>query len=247
MRAVNLLPPDRRKGAKGEKSAPKLTKLHGIGLGVVLVGGALAYWGHGIAAKAADQKAQADASEAQAQTLQTQISTEKAKAEAKPKQSNFESEKLLVTGLAQARINWSTVILNLSRVAPQTVYLEKISVETPSAASGAGTAAAMPTAITLIAHAKTRTAAVQYIARLDGLPGFEEPSLKGGIDPEEGKPGYKFEVEIPINDGIFGPNKPSQATAASTGSTTTSSTSTTSTPATAPAQAPSTTSTPTNR
>ncbi len=225
MRAVNLLPADRQKGAKGAKGSggPKLSKLHGIGLGALLVAGALGYWGHGIQGQASQKKAEADDLEARVTTLTTQIAAQKAKAEVKPAAvSTFAADRTLVIGLAQARVNWSNVIINLSRVAPASVWLDTIKVTTPTGTDSTTTGAALPTAITLSGKALSRTAAVQFISRLDAIPGFEEPVLKGGINPDESENGptvYTFQLEIPINDGVFGPVKPKSATAATTPTT----------------------------
>ncbi len=226
MRAVNLLPADRRKGGKTERSAPKLSKLHGIGLGVLVGALALGYYGHGISGKAAAQKAQADANEATAQTLQTQIATAKQKQQGTPQASSFETDKVLVTGLAQARVNWADVIINLSRVAPAGVWVERVSVSTPTTAAAGSTGAAgttpeRPAAITLTSHAMTRTSAALFISRLDAIPGFDQPRLQGGINPKAasdgttGSTGYDFTVEIPLDDGIFGSEKPGAKSAAS--------------------------------
>ncbi|HRC07953.1 MAG TPA: PilN domain-containing protein [Miltoncostaeales bacterium] len=218
MRAVNLLPAERRKGAKGpkgERSGQKFSKIHGIGLAILLAGGALAYYGHGVSGQAGQKALEADDLEASATTLTTQIAAEKAKVQVKPQVSSFDSDKTLVMGLAQARVNWSNVIVNLSRIKPSTVWLENIKVTTPT--SGTSTDANLPTAISLSGKAMTRTAAVQFISRLNAIPGFEEPRLIGGLNPadlEDGPTTYSFELEIPINDGIFGPVKPKAAAAA---------------------------------
>lgn len=227
MRAVNLLPADRRRGAKAAKvSGAKITKLHGIGIAVVLAGGALAYWGHGIAGQAADQSAKADELDGQVTSLTAQIAAERAKTAVQPAGQSFDADKKLVVGLAQARINWSTVIVNLSRIAPRTVWLESITVTTPTAEDTAGATGEVPTAISLSGRSMSRTAAVQFISRLDAIPGFEEPVLNGGINPDAEATGggpvtYSFELRIPINDGIFGPIKPASATAPAATSTTT--------------------------
>lgn len=230
MRAVNLLPAERRKGAKGAKGLKtererSFSKLHGIGLAILLVGGGLAYWGHGIASEASQTAAQADDLEAQVQTLTTQINAEKAKIGSAGQGANYEIDKALVTGLAQARVNWSTVTLNLSRVAPPGLWLESIAVQTPTSAAGSTAGSELPTAITVEGHALSRTTAVQFISRLDAIPGFEEPRLQGGLNPEESDDGapvtYSFALEIPINDGVFGPVKPARAAAPAAASTTT--------------------------
>ena len=107
MRAVNLLPAERRKGAKGpkgERSGQKFSKIHGIGLAILLAGGALAYYGHGVSGQAGQKALEADDLEASATTLTTQIAAEKAKVQVKPQVSSFDSDKTLVMGLAQARV-----------------------------------------------------------------------------------------------------------------------------------------------
>lgn len=218
MRAVNLLPAERRKGAKGpkgERGQKSFSKLHGIGLAVLLAGGALGYYGHGINSQAGQKSLEADDLEASATTLNSQIAAEKAKVELKPQASTFDADKTLVIGLAQARVNWSNVIVNLSRIKPPSVWLESIKVTTPTSSASGDTA--VPTAITLSGKALSRTAAVQFISRLDAIPGFEEPRLVGGLNPADSETGpttFSFELEIPINDGIFGPVKPKSATAA---------------------------------
>lgn len=232
MRAVNLLPADRRKGAKAERSKPKLTPLHGIALAILVGGGALGYYGHSIAGQAAEQQAQAESLAAQATTLQQQIETLKQAQGADPNQpsaTSYDSNLKLVTGLAQARVNWANVIISLSRVAPAGVWVEKMSITTPSTAATAastgttGTTSERPAAIVLTARSLDRTSAALFISRLDAIPGFDQPRLQGGINPKASGSGtstsgvttMEFTVEIPVDDGIFGPNKPGAANASS--------------------------------
>jgi Tfp pilus assembly protein PilN len=238
MRAVNLLPVDRKKGAKGakgERGERKLSKLHGVGLVTLLLVGGMGYYGYGISSDAKAKALEADDLEAQVTALTAKVAAEQAKLSTKPQLAGFDVDKNLVIGLAQARVNWATVIVNLSRVAPAGVWLDSIQVQTPTGAAGGGTE--VPTAITLEGKATSRTAAVQFLSRLDALPGFEEPRLQGGINPEETESGptvFSYQVEIPINDGIFGPVKPTSA-AAQASTTTPAATPSTPSPTTTPA------------
>jgi Tfp pilus assembly protein PilN len=218
MRAVNLLPADRK---KRERQSPKLTPLHGAGLGIVLGAVGLFYWGHGIKGQVAEQQAAVEQSEQQAQQLTTQIAAAKAAATAPQQTSNYETDKTLVSGLTAARVNWSTVMVNLSRVAPKGVWLTSMSITTPTsdqASAAAGTTGAnqkRPAAITLQASATSRTEAALFLSRLNTIPGFVEPRLTGGINPGGGaadgtsstSTSYSFTVEIPVDDSIFGPGQ----------------------------------------
>lgn len=232
MRSVNLLPAERR---KSERQAPKITPLHGAGLGILVAAAALGYWGHSINGQAATEQAKAADLDQQSTTLTAQIA--KAKAADATTVSTYATDKALVSGLAVARVNWSTVMINLSRVAPGSVWLKSMSVTTPTsagtqaAAAPGAVAAKRPAAITLEASAATRTEAALFLSRLNGIQGFVEPRLAGGINPEGGDAsggssaptGYTFTVEIPVDDAIFGPGARPAA------------------PAPAPAPAPSTT------
>lgn len=226
MRAVNLLPADRK---KRERQSLKFTPLHGAGLGILVGAVALGYWGHGIKGQVAEQQTAAEQSEQQIQQLTAQIATAKA-ASAAPQTSNYQTDKALVSGLTAARVNWSTVMINLSRVAPKGVWLTSMSITTPTsdqaaaATGGTGTAQNRPAAITLEASATTRTEAALFLSRLNSIPGFVEPRLTGGINPtgggEEGTAtSYTFSIEIPVDDSIFGPGQRPAAPAAAPAAT----------------------------
>lgn len=235
MRPVNLLPADRR---KSERQGPKFTPLHGAGLGILVGALALGYWGHSISGQVEAEATKIADLDQQTQTLTAQIA--KAKAEANVVSvSSYDTDKALVSGLATARVNWSTVMINLSRVAPGGVWLKSMSVKTPTsadaqAASTGTPGAKRPAAITLEATASTRTEAALFLSRLNGIPGFVEPRLAGGINPEGGDAttggsatpsGFTFTVEIPVDDAIFGPGArpaaPAPAAAPSTATQTT--------------------------
>jgi Tfp pilus assembly protein PilN len=220
MRAVNLLPPDRKR----ERTTPKLSPLHGAGLGILVGALALGYWGHSVHGQVDQQKAIVADLDAQAQTLDRQITLVKAGVKTG---SSYEADRTLVVGLATARINWSTVVINLSRVAPAGVWLESLSVTTPTSAQGAasGPGQQRPVSITLQAHAPSRTEAALYMARLNAIPGFVNPRLAGGINSggtastgptttTVEKTSYTFTVEIPIDDAIFGSARPVRPAAA---------------------------------
>ena len=230
MKPVNLLPAER---GKAGRTVPKLTPLHGAGLGVLVGALALGYWGHSLHGKVAAEQLKIDDLNQRTTTLTAQV--DKAKSAGKVTISSYETDKMLVGGLASARVNWSTVMINLSRVAPSGVWLKSMSVTTPTSADTAAAAAPggkRPAAIKLEASAKTRTDAVLFLSRLNGIPGFVEPRLVGGINPEGGDTSatgitpvtsYTFTVEIPVDDAIFGPGaRPAApATAPSTTSQTT--------------------------
>ena len=221
MRAVNLLPPDRKR----ERQTPKLTPLHGAGLGILVAALALGYWGHNLHGQVDQQKAVAADLDAQSQTLEKQIAQAKAGAKAV---DTYDADKALVAGLASARINWSNVIINLSRIAPSGVWLDSVAVKTPTSQTTGGTATPgqqRPASITLQANAPSRTEAAMYLARLDAIPGFVDPRLAGGInagaDASSGSGGttakatsYTFSIEIPIDDAIFGSARPARPAAA---------------------------------
>lgn len=208
MRAVNLLPADRR---KRERESFKFTRLHVAGLGILVGALALGYWGHSIHGQVDAEQAKITELEAQSQTLTAQIA--QAKAKNTTQISTYDTDKALVGGLAVARVNWSTVMINLARVAPKGVWLNSMSVTTPT--SDAQTAAAStpnakrPAAITLDAGATTRVEAALFLSRLNGIPGFVDPRLSGGINPTSGDdnstPAFAFTVEIPVDDSLFGP------------------------------------------
>jgi Tfp pilus assembly protein PilN len=225
MNAVNLLPADRR---KRERPSFKLTPMHGVGLGILAGAVALGYWGHSIHGQVDAEQVKIADLEQETQSLTAQVT--KARANSATQVSTFEADRALVSGLAVARVNWSTVMINLSRVAPKGVWLDSLSVTTPTSASQtAATAtpqAKRPAAITLSASATSRTEAALFLSRLNGIPGFAEPRLSGGINPSGGDattaPSFGFTVEIPVDDSIFGPGaRPAPPTAASTPSTAT--------------------------
>lgn len=237
MRPVNLLPAERR---KSERQAPKFSPIHGAGLGILVGALALGYWGHSLHGQVAAEQLKIDDLDQQTTSLTAQI--EKAKAASKVTVSSYDTDKALVSGLTAARVNWSTVMINLSRVAPKGVWLKSMAVTTPTSADAqaatTGTAGAKrPAAITLDASATTRTEAVLFLSRLNGIPGFVEPRLTGGINADGGgdtgtagsttPTGFSFSVEIPVDDAIFGPGArpaapaPAQAPAPSTATQTT--------------------------
>lgn len=270
MRPVNLTPPDRwkTKKAAGAPGAPKektkLGPVHMAGAAILVGALALAYLGHSARGQANEKAAQADELEGQVQTLSAQITALKAKetAPATGAPDTYDTDRQLVTGLAAARVNWSTVSTNLARVAPSGVWLDSIKITTPSgdaaAAAPSGPTVKRPAAITVDAHALTRTDAALFISRLDAIPGFDQPRLNGGINPESGDAAsgtgsatgpvtYKFAVEIPVDDAIFGTIRglaTPTPTAPAAGSATTTSTTSTSTPAGASSTTTTTTTTP---
>ncbi len=267
MRAVNLTPPDKRRTKKGaEPGAPKektkLGPMHMAGAAILIGALALGYMGHSARGQANEKAAQADELEGQVATLTAQIAAEKAKqtggAGPAPKDT-YETDRQLVTGLAAARVNWSTVSTNLARVAPSGVWLESIKITTPSgdaasASSSGGPTVKRPAAITIDAKALNRTDAALFISRLDAIPGFDQPRLGGGINPEvasgenSGPTTYTFTVEIPVDDAIFGTIRglatPSPTAPAGTTSTTSSTTTSTTTPSGASSTTTTTTTTP---
>jgi Tfp pilus assembly protein PilN len=227
MRSVNLLPAERR---KSERQAPKLTPLHGAGLGILVGALALGYWGHSINGQVTAEQAKIADLDQQTTSLTAQVT--KAKAADRNSGSTYATDKALVSGLAVARVNWSTVMINLSRVAPGSVWLKSMAVTTPTsagtqAATPGSPAAKRPAAITIEASAATRTEAALFLSRLNGIQGFVEPRLAGGINPEGGDAGttptgYSFSVEIPVDDAIFGPGaRPTAPAPAAAPSTTT--------------------------
>jgi hypothetical protein len=177
-----------------------------------------------------EQKSQLTDLEAQSTKLQADIAAAKAKAGANVEQvSTFEIDRALVVGLTTSRVNWSAVMLNLSRIAPRGVWLESIAVTNPTAESAAATPGTpRPPAITLKARATTRTEAALFLSRLSGIPGFDQPRLSGGIDPasaegassEGSDGGFAFTVEIPVDGGLV-PNKKTVAPATQVPATTT--------------------------
>ena len=225
MRPVNLLPAERR---KAERQAPKLTPLHGAGLGILVGALALGYWGHSLNGQVAAEQLKIDDLDQQSTTLTAQV--EKAKAASTITVSSYDTDRSLVSGLASARVNWSTVMINLSRVAPNGVWLKSMSVTTPTSAdaqAATGTPGAKrPAAIRLEASATTRTEAALFLSRLNGIAGFVDPRLTGGINPEGGDAGatptgFTFSVEIPVDDAIFGPGARPTAPATTTAPSTT--------------------------
>jgi Tfp pilus assembly protein PilN len=220
MRAVNLLPADRR---KRERESFKFTPLHVAGVGILVGALALGYWGHSIHGQVDVEQAKITDLEAQSQTLTAQIAQVKSKSTSQV--STYDTDKALVSGLAVARVNWSTVMVRLARVAPSGVWLRSLSVTTPTSdvqtAAAATPAAKRPAAITLEASATSRTNAALFVSRLNGIPGFVEPRLSAGITPHEGTDttatAYDFTVEIPVDDSIFGTEvRPATATTQST-------------------------------
>ena len=203
MRAVNLLPADRK---KRERSAPKLTPLHGAGLGIVVGALALGYWGHNIHGQATTQATKLTELEQQKTTLTSQIAKVK---DAAVDKSTYAVDRELVSGLTAARVNWSAVMINLARVAPSDVWLKSMSVTAPTGDQAAATPGALrPAAISLDASAKSRTSAALFVSRLAAIPGFVEPRLSGGINPDGDGKVFLFKVEIPVNDGLFGSKRP---------------------------------------
>lgn len=219
MRAVNLLPAERRKGSDRERK--KLSPVHGAALAILVGAGALGYWGHGIRGQAAEQKTQLADLEAQSTKLQADIAAAKAKAAGAGTEqvSTYETDRTMVVGLTTSRVNWSAVMINLSRVAPSGVWLESIAVTNPTADSATVTPGTPRTpAITLKARATSRTNAALFLSRLSAIPGFDQPRLNGGIDPEAqdgstSQPVYVFTVDIPVDSGIV-PNKKTAPAAA---------------------------------
>ena len=220
MRAVNLLPADRR---KRERESFKFTRVHAAGLGIIVGALALGYWGHSIHSQVDAEQAKITELETQSQTLTAQIA--QARSKNTTQISTYDTDKALVSGLAVARVNWSTVMVRLARVAPSGVWLRSLSVTTPTSdvqtAAAATPAAKRPAAITLEASATSRTNAALFVSRLNGIPGFVDPRLSAGITPNEGDDTkattYDFTVEIPVDDSIFGTGaRPATATIQST-------------------------------
>jgi hypothetical protein len=197
----------------------------------MLVGAlALGYWGHSLHGQVAAEQLKIDDLDQRTTTLTAQVDT--AKAAGKVTVSSYDTDRALVSGLASARVNWSTVMINLSRVAPSGVWLTSMSVTTPTSAGTAAAAAPgakRPAAITLEASAKTRTDAALFLSRLNGIPGFVEPRLVGGINPVSADASatgaaapasFTFGVEIPVDDAIFGPGARPAAPATAQSTTT---------------------------
>lgn len=220
MRAVNLLPADRR---KRERESFKFTRVHAAGLGIIVGALALGYWGHSIHGQVDAEQAKITDLETQSQTLTAQIA--QARSKNTTQISTYDSDKALVSGLAVARVNWSTVMVRLARIAPSGVWLRSLSVTTPTSdtqtTATATPGAKRPAAITLEASATSRTNAALFVSRLNGIPGFVDPRLSAGITPNAGDDTkattYDFTVEIPVDDSIFGTGaRPATATTQST-------------------------------
>lgn len=240
MRSVNLTPPDKKKLAGEKKKAEggrKLSPMHLAGLGILVAAAGLAYYSHGIKGEAAEKAEQADSLEAEVQQINAQIQqlqAERAPGAATP--SSYETDRQLVSGLAASRVNWSTVTVNLSRVAPDGVWLKSLRVTTPTgdqSGSADGGNVKRPASITLEGQSTSRTSAALFVSRLAAIPGFDQPRLNGGIDPEGGDDSngsgssgpetYVFTVEIPVDEQIFGSVRPviPGATPAASGSAST--------------------------
>ncbi len=241
MRSVNLTPPDKKKLAGEKKKAEggrKLGPMHMAGLGILVAAAALGYYSHGVKGQAAEKTQQADALEAEVQTLNTQITAlQNASSSSASTPSSYETDRQLVSGLAAARVNWSNVTTNLARIAPDGVWLKSLDVTTPTgdqaAASSGGSTVQRPASITVEGESTSRTAAALFISRLSAIPGFDQPRLNGGIDPQSGEGDssgdssgpetYAFTIEIPVDDQIFGsvrPVVPGGSTGASSSTTT---------------------------
>ena len=210
MRAVNLLPADRRKNEKKAAGAG-FKPMHGAVAGIVLGAVALGYWGHSIGGKVAQETSKEEAALQEQETLKAKIAKAK-EATGTPVVSTYESNRDLIAGLASSRVNWSPVMVNLARVAPKGVWLKTLNVEAPTSESASATATpgtARPAAIKLTAAALSRTDAALYLARLNAIPGFVDARFalsgggaSGGSDKE---PGINFSIEIPVDETIFGP------------------------------------------
>lgn len=225
MRAVNLLPPERRR----ERVAFKPTKLHFAAVAGVAVAGGLFFYGHSVHSQVADQKTKADALAARETALNSQLTSARQTA---AQGGSYEQTKALVAGIAQARINWGTVIGNIATVAPRQVWLTNLSVETPQgtpAATTPGTAAAAaaaaqtPTAIHMDGGAFTRDQVARMMVRLQAVPGLGEPKLTT-VDVVTAGTGasrdsLKFSLDIPIDQRIVGVRAAGATTAPSTATT----------------------------
>jgi Tfp pilus assembly protein PilN len=210
MRAVNLLPPERRR----ERVAFKPTKLHIAGAAGLAVAGGLFIWGHSLHGQVADQRTKAEALSARETTLNGQLVAARQTA---AQGGSYEQTKALVAGIAQARINWGTVIGNVATVAPRQVWLTNLSVETPQGtpsattpgtAAAAAAAAQAPTAIHMDGGAFTRDQVARMMVRLQAVPGLGEPKLTT-VDVVKATTGtsrdsLKFSLDIPINQRILG-------------------------------------------
>ena len=246
MRSVNLTPPDKKRlaGEKPKAEGRKIGPVHMAGIGILVAAAGLAYYAHGIKGEAAHKADEAASLETQVQGIQTQITALKAAQTpgASPSVSSYDADRTLVSGLAAARVNWSNVTINLARVAPSGVWLTSMKVQTPTgdqsaASSSSGTAVERPAAITIEGKSLSRTSAALFLSRLSAIPGFAEPRLNGGIDPDSsgdsssdssstGPATYGFTIEIPVDDRIFGSVRPVVP-----GATSTSAASSTTTPA----------------
>lgn len=180
MRAVNLLPPTKRRrpGFSGSRRAPVAVA------GAVVVIGAMGYWGWSVQSELGSVRDEVAAASAERDGLRGQIGAFQA---AQARVSAQAVRRGAVVGLVSGRVNWERIVRDVSAVMPRETWLSNLRGETDAASALVPTAAtagqpavaqsAVPRGLHLDGFAYTQPEVANLMARLAAIPGLGEPRL----------------------------------------------------------------------
>lgn len=198
MRAVNLLPESRRRGAGGLGGPRPL-----IALGALAVVGAMGWWGHGLHADLDRARADVAAATAERDGLQAQLGAHQ---QARAREAAEDLRRGAIVSLASARVNWERLVRDLSAVMPRQVWLTHLKGETdpagvvPTGAAPGTADATVPKGLHLDGFARSQRQVALLMARAASVPGLGEPRLATSeVQSRAGRSVVHFVIDIPID------------------------------------------------
>lgn len=198
MKAVNLLPPSRRRtpGFSGTKAPLAVA-------GAVVVLGAMGFWGYSLHSQVDSAKSDVAAATAERDGLRTQLGAFQA---AQARDAAQQVRRGAVVGLVSGRIDWERLVRDLSAVMPRQVWLTNLKGETEigprtaTASTPAANNSTAPKGIHLDGFAYSQTQVALLMARAATVPGLGEPRLASSeVQNSNSRRVIHFVIDIPID------------------------------------------------
>jgi len=168
MRAVNLIPPERR---GRQRSTPRVREpLLPISIVVaVLAVAGVGFLAHSASSTVSDRRATV-------QQLDAQLTALAAAQQAQPA-AGTTSRVAAATTLAGQRVSWDGFLNSLSRVVPEDVWLLSLAATGTAATSTPAPAAAAPTGVTFTGYTYSQPSVARMMRRLGLVPWLQDVSL----------------------------------------------------------------------
>ena len=197
MRAVNLLPIERRGGARQDSLAAAVTRrplLVGAAAIMIAAVGAVALLHHSASSRVSAKRAelqQAEAALAQAQKA--------SRAASGPTQSDVAARLGAVESAASPRTTWDGLLGSLSRVMPEDIWLDSLSMTSPGTAAAAvasgPTGSTTPTGFVISGYTYSHRSVARLMRRLSLVPWLTGVALTSSERSDlAGRTVFKFSV-----------------------------------------------------